>query len=98
MHIDWSKALWLMGAVLCFTVGTTAIQTRTQCYSTNHGRVQGNIRAQVLREFLTDAANARESSAKHTTGAESKNNLATAKRYRALRARVKDLPPSNCYW
>lgn len=65
---------------------------KASCSEVKRGRRQGNERARVLLEFIEDARIARATAAKHETGAQRENDIATARRYAQLEKRVIVLP------
>lgn len=68
-----------------------------RCVDTRTGRVQGNERAEVLRQFLDIAAEARQQAADAAdTPNERQFNQQAADDYTALRERVKDVPLPDC--
>lgn len=88
-------------AFILLLVGVlTVMQNNTikeRCLDSRAGRVQGNERAEVLRQFLDIAAEARQQAADSaTTATEHGFNQQAADDYRELRERVKDVPLPTC--
>ena len=68
-----------------------------QCHERQRGVATGNARAQVIREFLTIAEQARRSAAANDTDAvQATIDQHAAERYATLRARVLDSPRPDC--
>lgn len=59
-------------------------------------RAQGNVREQVTYDFLIDAAEAREASARYENGGQRLNDLETAHKYRDNAARLHPVPHPEC--
>ena len=70
---------------------------KERCEDTRVGRIQGNERAEVIRQFLEIAKTARAQSAENDTSEKARQiNEKAAADYLALQARVKDVPLPEC--
>lgn len=75
-------------------------KTRDNCEAINTGRRAASIRANILKQFITDAANARETSANREIKSgqidAAASDFATAAKYRALTEQIEVVPEREC--
>lgn len=97
---------WIAGAVMIGVIFAASINRSTHydfrlCQLANENRRSDNIRAGVLREFLTTAEEARRRSARLEAKAgdamQATLDLQTAEHYKTLRGRIVDLEILDCH-
>lgn len=72
-------------------------QVEARCDITNNGRIEGNKRGRVIREFLLTAAETRQAAALASKEPwERLGNAKAAKRYRQLATQIDDYPYLDC--
>lgn len=66
------------------------------CQAINTGRHEGNSRARIQKDFILDAAKARQQAADRETGLAASQDAATAKKYRRDAAKIHILLIRSC--
>lgn len=92
-------ALFVLGLEVILLVAVIGWRQQQQnlCHAAKFARTSNNVTLrEPFRRFALDAATARQSSADREIGEQRLIDLTAAARYRAIAARIKDLPDIKC--